>query len=567
MGPRRATTTTRPYRPLASIYDAWGDTLFPFLVPAMVLSVWPVMMIIRARNRTPIKLLGIAALVSLADGLLGSCAFALQHQYAFSLSTNSAFFYAGTVTYWLGGAVLGPVMEMWGFRRSCMALAAAGIAGAWGSGQSIVAFALVGRISSAAATSGLMTWVEYALFHEGPVHRSPVAGAVALEGDDKTMAMGDTTEDLGRFGLLTMFHQIRPIMMWLSMLVSQYVMVATPTVSSAPCWAAAACYLGVLVVLWSFTVLHGTSAALSVSSRSLAGVPRCGSTLNGAHRKSLNGKHVSAYDLKVAGMASSPPPPSPLRSAGGRGGNGSVYRNTLAWRVIEHYMHAYATAMRTLFSPRYMASHIVVIVFGAVFFTSSLLWVPTLELYDDSIPFGLVFQLFMIATFLGCTFTLPVWAVGGAEAALVFLLSLSGRTLFTSQDYAIPVTIMLSGVVLHLTHGALLTMSSLWRAEYPSASASLTFLFMMKACTGCLGWVFLHAIDGVYMEEAFVFKARWIRRSMWVAAVALAQFIVSRMAPRPDRRAYSVASTRDDGVLMAHKGDSADLEDSNVTPV
>lgn len=540
------TITTKPYKPAASIYDAWRQTLLPFLVPAMVLSAWPMIMLVRDRNRVPVKLLTIAALVSLADGFLGSCAFPLQHQYAFSLSANSAFFYAGTVTYWLVGAVLGPLMEMWGCRRSCMALAIVGAAGAWGSGQSIALLVLCGRIASAAATSGLSTWVECALYHEARGHHAPSATTAA--GDDKGMVDGNSGEALTGSGALTILHQIRPAMLLFSMIASQHVMVVTPAVSVAPCWVALLCYLGVFVIAWGLAVLPATSAA---------GLPwwtgpnpsHVNGGGNGAHAKSASMKDASSNGSGLEGTVAMLLPGVSLSycSAGGS-------RLSSSQRILRHYAHAYGTSIRTLCMPRYLARHIVDVVFGAAFFTGSLLWVPTLELYDDSIPFGFVFELFMIATFLGSTFSLPVWAVGGAEAALVVLLSLSERTLSTSRDYAIPVTIMLGGIVLHLTHGCVLTMGSLWRAEYPTSGASLTLLFLLKACTGVLGWVFLNAIDGKYMEDAFLFEAQWMWVLMWVEAVALTQCIVARMALGCGRRANG-------GAALVQKPDSAGVKD------
>ncbi|CAG9567109.1 hypothetical protein LMJF_01_0440 [Leishmania major strain Friedlin] len=545
------TVTTKPYKPAASIYDAWKETLLPFLVPATVLSAWPTIMLIRDRNCVPIKLLTIAALVSLADGLLGSCAFSLQHQHAFSLSANSAFFYAGTVTYWLSGAALSPLMEVWGCRRSCMALALAGAAGAWGSGQSITLFVLCGRIATAAATSGLSTWVECALYHEAHGHHSPSPAA----GDDKDMADGNGGEALGGSGALTIFHQVRPVMLFFSMIASQYVMAVTPTVSVAPCWVALLCYLGVFVVAWGLSVLPAASAAGS-SWWTGSNPFHVNGGSNGVHGKSASMKEASSscseFESTVATLL-----PGVVLSCCSAGGS----RLSAPQRLLRHYVHAYSASIRTLCMPRYLARHIVDIIFGAAFLTGSLLWVPTLELYDDSIPFGFVFELFMIATFLGSTFSLPVWAVGGAEAALVVLLSLSQRTLSTSRDYAIPVTIMLGGIVLHLTYGCVLTMGSLWRAEYAISSAPLTLLFLLKACTGVLGWVFLNAIDGKYMEDAFVFEAQWMWVLMWVQAVALTQCIVARMAPGCGRRANRVAIAKDGSAVLVQKPDSGNVKD------
>ncbi|CAJ1985631.1 Protein of unknown function (DUF791) [Leishmania donovani] len=546
------TVTTKPYKPAASIYDAWKETLLPFLVPATVLSAWPMIMLIRDRNRVPIKLLTIAALVSLADGLLGSCAFPLQHQYAFSLSANSAFFYAGTVTYWLSGAALSPLMEMWGCQRSCMALAIAGAAGAWGSGQSIALFVLCGRIATAAATSGLSTWVECALYHEAHVHHCPSAAA----GDDKGMVDSNGGEALGGSGALTIFHQVRPAMLLFSMIASQYVMAVTPTVSVAPCWVALLCYIGVFVVAWGLAALPATSAAGSSWWTGSNPFHVAGGGGNGVHAKNASRKDASSstseFESTVAMLL-----PGVALSCCSAGGS----RLSSSKHMLRHYVHAYSTSIRTLCMPRYLARHIVDIVFGAAFLTGSLLWVPTLELYDDSIPFGFVFELFMIATFLGSTFSLPVWAVGGAEAALVVLLSLSERTLSTSRDYAIPVTIMLGGIVLHLTHGCVLTMGSLWRAEYPISSAPLTLLFLLKASTGVLGWVFLNAIDGKYMEDAFFFEAQWMWVLMWVEAVALTQYIVARMAPGCGRHANGAAIAKDGGAALLQKPDSGSVKD------
>ncbi|AIN95146.1 hypothetical protein LPMP_010450 [Leishmania panamensis] len=530
------TITTKPYKPSPSIYDAWEDTLLPFLVPAMVLSTWPILMLMRTRSRTPIKLLTIAALVSLVDGLLGSCAFPLQHQYALSLSANSALFYAGTATYWLGGLALSPLMEIWGCRRSCMALAVVGMVGAWGSGQSTVLFALVGRIASAAATSGLLTWVECALYHEPHVHRSPAA-----DRDDKDTADSNGGEELSDSGTLTLFHQVRPAMLLLSTVASQYVMVVTPTVSLAPCWAALLCYLGVFVVACRLTVLPGASATGWPQWTELISFHVSGSG-NGVHAKSASVKNVPASAVMSDSTAAALlllPGMALNCSSSSAGHSQKAFSHGVLW----HYAHSYGTSIRALCLPRHFARHVVDIVFGATFFTASLLWVPTLELFDDSIPFGVVFKLFMIATFLGSTFSLPVWAVGGAEAAVVVLLSLSERTLSTSRDYAIPVTIMLSGIVLHLTYGCVLTTGSLWRAEYPASSSTLTLLFTMKACTGVLGWVFLSLIDGKYMEDAFVFEAQWMWVLMWVEAVALTQYIVARIGPRFNRGAVGAAAT------------------------
>ncbi|KAG5487396.1 hypothetical protein CUR178_08482 [Leishmania enriettii] len=549
----KLTVTTKPYSPSASIYDAWEETLLPFLVPAMVLSVWPVLILTRDRNRAPLKLLTIATLVSLADGFLGSCAFPLQHQYAFSLSANSALFYAGTVTYWLGGAVLSPLMELMGCRRSCMALAIAGAAGAWGSGQCIVLLTIVGRIASAAATSGLSTWVECALYHEARVHRAPATA----EGADKATADGSRGEELGGGGTLTIFHQVRPAMLLFSMIASQYVMVVTPTVSLAPCWAAFLCYIGASFVAWSLPLLPGAPA--SASSWSVAPVSLLANVSgNGAPTKSISVKDGSSNGLALENTAATLLPGLTLKcgSAGGQ-------RMSAPQRIVRHYVHAYSTSIRTLCLPRYFARHIVDIVFGAAFLAASLLWVPTLELYDDSIPFGFVFRLFMIATFLGSTFSLPVWAVGGAEAALVVLLSLSERTLSTSRDYAIPITIMLGGITLHLTYGCVLTTGSLWRAEYPASSASLTLLSVMKACTGILGWVFLNAIDGKYMEDAFVFLAQCMWLLMWVEAVALTQYIVTRMAPVCDCSTNGTATAHGVGAGMFVRDGSSSFKDSN----
>ncbi|KAG5488118.1 hypothetical protein LSCM1_08183 [Leishmania martiniquensis] len=541
------TTTTKPYNPSASIYDAWEETLLPFLVPAVVLSSWPVLMLFRERNRTPLKLLAIAALVSLADGLLGSCAFPLQHQYAFSPTANSALFYAGTVTYWLSGAALSPLMELMGCRRSCMVLAIVGAAGAWGSGQCVVFLTLVGRIASAAATSGLSTWVECALYHEGRVHRIPATAAAAAD--------SNRGEELGGGGTLTLFHQLRPLMLLFSMVASQYVMVVTPTVSLAPCWAAFLCYIGVFVAAWSLAALPGATVSGSTWSMTAAPLSVNGSG-NGAPSKRGSAEDALWNGSGLEGATAVLLPGVALK-CGGVGGS----RMPAPQRILRHYMHAYSTSIRTLCLPRYVARHIVDIVFGAAFITASLLWVPTLELYDDSVPFGFVFKLFMIATLLGSTFSLPVWAVGGAEAALVALLSLSERTLSTSRDYAIPVTIMLSGIVLHLTYGCVLTTGSLWRAEYPAASAPLTLLSMMKAFTGILGWVFLNAIDGKYVEDAFVFEAQWVWLLMWVEAVALTQYIVARMAPVDDFDANGAVTACGMAAELRKRDDSGTSKD------
>ncbi|GET85402.1 hypothetical protein, unknown function [Leishmania tarentolae] len=549
MEPNR-TGTTKPYRPSVSIYDAWKETLLPFLVPAMVLSAWPMMVLIRGHNRTPIKLLSIAALVSLADGLLGSCAFPLQHQYAFSLSENSAFFYAGTVSYWLSGVVLGPLMEMWGCQRSCMALAIVGAAGAWGSGQGIALFALLGRIASAAATSGLSACVECALYHEVHLHHAPSAAG----GDDKAVVDSNSNEVLGGGGALMILHQVRPAMLLCSTFVSPYVMVVTPTSSWAPCWVALLCYLGVAAVSWSLAASPPTSDVGSMPAtasrpfhvnRSGNGIPATSASMKAASSKILEPESTVAMIL--------PGIPFNCRKVSGP---------PLSWpqRILRHYVSAYSASVRALCLPRYLAHHIVEIVFGAAFFAGSLLWVPTLELYDESIPFGFVFQLLMITTFLGSTFSLLVWAVGGAEVALVVLLSISERTLSTSRDYAIPVTIMLGAIMLHLTHGCALTVGSLWRAEYRVSSAPLTLLCMQKACTGVLGWGFLHAIDGKYMEDAFLFEAQWMWVLMWVEAVALTQYIVARMAPGGCRRADDATVAKGLGAALVQKSGNCNFK-------
>ncbi|KAK7194846.1 hypothetical protein NESM_000405400 [Novymonas esmeraldas] len=556
------TSTVKPYKPSASIYDAWSETLLPFLVPAMVLTVWPAIMVVRARHRAPIKLLAVAALTALADGLLGSCAFPLQHQYAHSLATNTALFYVGTTTYWLSGVVLGPLMELLGCRLSCMALAIIGIIGAWGSGRSTVLFALVGRAASAAATSGLATWAEYALYDEVQQHRK--VGADAADG--KTGAL-DSAAELGG-GTLTILNQLRPVMQYLASVLSAYTMAITPTVSVAPSWVAGLCYVGVLLLVQSLSWPPPTRTApattVAVSSHSTSFTPAVSGTFTGGNIRGPSAPRASTGAAAEDEGAAAPHSALLLPGAavGGSLGGGRRWKLPPPRQLLQHYARTYITSVKTLVRLRYLARHCVEIVFGAVMLAASLLWVPTLELYDDSVPFGLVFQLFMLTTLLGSTFALPVWAVSGAEAALVVLLSLCERTLLTSRDYAIPVTIMLAGIVLHLTHGALCTTGSLWRAGYPSGTVPLTYLFVVKACTGVLGWVFLDVMDGVFMEDAFVFEGRWTGLLLWVEAVALTQAMVTRLAPTRDRAGGAATVTSPTNrASTTHRVESGNLVD------
>lgn len=59
-----------------------------------------------------------------------------------------------------------------------------------------------------------------------------------------------------------------------------------------------------------------------------------------------------------------------------------------------------------------MARHLVDVFFSGLFFVLSLLWISTLEMYDDSIPFGSIFQAFVILHFLRSTLSLSALAVG-----------------------------------------------------------------------------------------------------------------------------------------------------------
>ncbi|KPA73702.1 hypothetical protein ABB37_09626 [Leptomonas pyrrhocoris] len=487
--------------PNLTIYEAWQSTLVSFLVPACVLSAWPVFVIVCAANRAPLKLLCILALVSLADGLLGSCAFPLTHQYAFTPSQNNGLFYAGSLSYWLGGLVLGPVMEVGGARKSSIALSLVGLLGAAFSAQDTFVLTFLGRCCSATATAGLTTLVEYLLYAEA---RLPRGGPG--EGDEQYLDKehhpssgsgggdpGAGIDSLGG-GVLTMYHQLRPLMLWAAMRLGQYAMFATPMISTGPCWAATVCYAVVVLMVWK---------VFPLASR----------------RKKLSGDAGAEADGLFPGLV---PAKSRLLS---------LLSSMLSPAVLRWgrcFASTYAVSIHTLLQPKQVARHLVDILFGGLFLVLSLLWVPTLEMYDDSIPFGFIFQIFMIARFLGSTISLPVWAAGWAEAALVLLLSVAARVLNTSRDYAIPVTIMLAGVVMHLVAGVAQTTGSLWRAEYPAATAPLTFLFLVHALTGISGWLFLLVIDGKYMEDAFVFEARWIYALMWVEAVALAQYIVKR---------------------------------------
>lgn len=186
---------------------------------------------------------------------------------------------------------------------------------------------------------------------------------------------------------------------------------------------------------------------------------------------------------------------------------------------------SYAVSVKTLTHPTRLTRHLVDVLFGGLFFVLSLLWMSTLEMYDDSIPFGFIFQAFMIPHFLRSTLSLSVLAVGWVEVARV---SVTAHVLTTSCDYAIPTTIMLAGVAMHLVVGVVQTTSSLRRAEYPSAEAPLTFFFIMNTLTKISGWLFLSAIDNKYMEDVFMFETWWVYELMWIKAVALAHFISKR---------------------------------------
>lgn len=531
-----------------TIYDAWQSTLAPFLVPACVLSAWPVFMIVCAGNRTPLKLLCMLGLVSLADGLLGSCAYPLLHQYAFSPWQNNALFYAGSACYWLGGLAFGPVLEGWGTRQSAIVLSLLGLLGALGSMQEFFVLALVGRCCSATATTGLSTLVEYVLYDEArlrPAHASPSGPGSAEHddggsgsdsgdphGDHEAHASAERGHGIGQEGaeghgggMLTMFHQLRPVSLWAAMLVGQYAMTATPHISTGPCWAAAGCYVVTALMAWKLLPAWSAAEAFKLTSRlrSLSSTK-----VVGAMERRLPGFATAAR----SGSATFAPSPSSVAGAAVSSGSlsGFACEATLAQRWLRYFVGSYVLSVKTFLNPRLLARHLVDVFFGGLFLTLSLVWVPTLEMYDDSIPFGFIFQIFMIAQFLGATFSLPVWAYGWAEAALVVLLSVTARVLNTSRDYAIPVTIMFAGVAMHCVAGVVRTTGSLWRAEYPSAAAPLTFLFFMKALSGICGWVFLNGIDGKYMEDVYVFEARWVYGLMWLEAVALAQYVAKRAA-------------------------------------
>lgn len=67
--------------------------------------------------------------------------------------------------------------------------------------------------------------------------------------------------------MLTMYHQLRPLTLWASMLLGRYVMDATPHLSARLCRAAAGCYLLVLVMTWRFLSPRTTGEALKRTSR------------------------------------------------------------------------------------------------------------------------------------------------------------------------------------------------------------------------------------------------------------------------------------------------------------